>query len=45
MNWTLRLAREDDISAIERLIPLSVRSLQAAYYTPEQMEAAAAMQK
>jgi GNAT superfamily N-acetyltransferase len=40
MNWTLRLAREDDISAIERLIPLSVRSLQAAYYTPEQMEAA-----
>lgn len=40
MNWTLRLAREDDIPAIEKLIPLSVRSLQAAYYSPAQMEAA-----
>jgi GNAT superfamily N-acetyltransferase len=40
MNWTLRLAREDDIPAIEKLIPLSVRSLQAAHYTPAQMEAA-----
>ena len=40
MNWTLRLAREDDIPAIETLIPLSVRSLQAAYYSPAQMETA-----
>jgi GNAT superfamily N-acetyltransferase len=40
MNWTLRLAWEDDIPAIEKLIPLSVRSLQAAYYSPAQMEAA-----
>jgi len=40
MNWTLRLAREDDIPALEKLIPLSVRSLQAAHYSPAQMEAA-----
>ena len=40
MNRTLRLAREDDIPAIEKLIPLSVRSLQAAHYSPAQMEAA-----
>ncbi len=40
MNCTLRLAREDDIPAIEKLIPLSVRSLQASYYSSAQMEAA-----
>jgi GNAT superfamily N-acetyltransferase len=39
-NWELRLASEQDISALETLIPLSVRSLQAAYYSPAQMEAA-----
>ena len=39
-NWTLRLAREPDIPALETLIPLSVRTLQAAYYSPAQMEAA-----
>jgi GNAT superfamily N-acetyltransferase len=35
-----RLAREDDIRALERLIPLSVRVLQAAHYSAAQMEAA-----
>jgi len=40
MNWSPRLAREDDIPALERLIPFSVRSLQAAHYSPAQMEAA-----
>jgi GNAT superfamily N-acetyltransferase len=39
-NWKLRLADEGDIPALELLIPLSVRVLQAAYYTPAQMEAA-----
>jgi GNAT superfamily N-acetyltransferase len=39
-NWTLRLAREDDVTALESLIPLSVRALQAPYYSPAQMEAA-----
>lgn len=36
----LRLATETDIPALEALIPLSVRSLQAAHYSSEQMEAA-----
>src|SRR2546422_806211 len=40
MNWTPRLAREDDIPALEELIPLSVRTLQAPYYSQGQMEAA-----
>ncbi len=40
MNWTIRLAREDDIPTLEELIPLSVRSLQARYYSTAQMEAA-----
>ena len=39
-EWELRLARESDIPALEILIPLSVRSLQAAHYSPAQMEAA-----
>jgi N-acetylglutamate synthase-like GNAT family acetyltransferase len=39
-DWTPRLAREDDIPALEQLIPLSVRALQAAHYSPAQMEAA-----
>jgi GNAT superfamily N-acetyltransferase len=37
---SLRLAREPDIPALEVLIPLSVRALQAAHYSPAQMEAA-----
>ena len=39
-NWEPRLAREEDIPALEALIPLSVRTLQAAHYSPAQMEAA-----
>src|SRR5688500_14931887 len=38
--WPLRLAREDDVSSLEALIPLSVRALQAAHYSPAQMDAA-----
>jgi GNAT superfamily N-acetyltransferase len=40
MNWPLRLARDEDVRALERLIPLSVRALQAPYYSSAQMEAA-----
>jgi GNAT superfamily N-acetyltransferase len=40
MNWSPRLARTEDVPALEQLIPLSVRSLQAAHYSPAQMEAA-----
>lgn len=40
MNWRPRLARETDIPALEALIPLSVRTLQASHYSPAQMEAA-----
>lgn len=40
MNWKLRLALPSDIPVLEELIPLSVRSLQAAYYSSEQIEAA-----
>ncbi|MEO6739798.1 MAG: GNAT family N-acetyltransferase [Chthoniobacteraceae bacterium] len=39
-DWNLRLARMDDVPALEELIPLSVRALQAAHYSPAQMEAA-----
>jgi N-acetylglutamate synthase-like GNAT family acetyltransferase len=39
-DWAPRLARESDIPALERLIPLSVFALQAAYYSSAQMEAA-----
>lgn len=39
-NWPLRLACEKDIPALEVLIPLSVRVLQAAHYSTAQMEAA-----
>jgi len=37
---TVRLAREHDIPELERLIPLSVRGLQASHYSAEQMDAA-----
>ena len=40
MSWRLRLATFHDIPALEVLIPLSVRKLQAATYTSEQREAA-----
>jgi GNAT superfamily N-acetyltransferase len=40
MDWTLRPAFDADIPALEQLIPLSVRTLQAAHYSPTQMEAA-----
>src|SRR6266487_404797 len=39
-DWKLRVATDEDISAIEKLIPLSVRGLQATYYSAAQMEAA-----
>jgi GNAT superfamily N-acetyltransferase len=39
-SWTLRLARLEDIPALDLLIPLSVRALQAADYTEAQREAA-----
>lgn len=39
-TWPLRLACEADVPALEALIPLSVRSLQAPYYSRAQMEAA-----
>ena len=38
--WPLRLAREVDVPALEALIPLSVRALQAPYYSTAQMDAA-----
>lgn len=40
VRWAPRLARRDDVPALEELIPLSVRGLQAAHYTPAQMQAA-----
>jgi N-acetylglutamate synthase-like GNAT family acetyltransferase len=39
-NWIPRLATDADIPALETLIPLSVRGLQADYYSPAQMDAA-----
>ncbi len=39
-EFSIRLAREDDIQTLEVLIPLSVRSLQAPFYSSAQMEAA-----
>src|SRR6185295_5422979 len=38
--WRLRLALTEDIPSLEALIPLSVRALQAPYYSSEQIEAA-----
>lgn len=40
MNLTLRLARLDDVPALEELILLSVHVLQAPYYSEAQREAA-----
>ena len=39
-DWRPRLAREDDVPALEALIPISTRTLQAPHYSPAQMEAA-----
>ena len=40
MDWSLRLAREADIPALEALIERSVHGLQAAYYSAAQMDGA-----
>jgi len=40
MKWPLRLACESDVPALDALIPLSVRGLQAPYYSPAQIDAA-----
>ena len=40
LHWTPRLAANADIPALEALIPLSVRGLQAAHYSPAQLDAA-----
>lgn len=40
MDPALRVARERDIPALAALIPLSVRTLQAAWYSSAQMDAA-----
>jgi GNAT superfamily N-acetyltransferase len=37
---TIRLARHDDVPAIQLLIARSVRALSTGYYTPEQIETA-----
>ena len=38
-GWTLRLAREEDVTELEELIEWSVRTLLAAHYTPEVLAA------
>jgi GNAT superfamily N-acetyltransferase len=40
MPFALRVAERHDIPALEALIPLSTRELQAAYYSPAQIEGA-----
>jgi GNAT superfamily N-acetyltransferase len=40
MNWTPRLASENDIPGLDALIPLSARILQVPYYSSAQIEAA-----
>jgi GNAT superfamily N-acetyltransferase len=40
VTYPLRIAQESDIPALAALIPTSVRALQAAYYSPAQMDAA-----
>ena len=39
-RWTIREASSDDTTQIERLIGVSVRALQSAYYSTAQIEAA-----
>lgn len=40
IDWRPRLAREEDVPALEALIPASVLTLQSAYYSVPQMKAA-----
>ncbi len=40
MNWMVRRARVNDIPALEKLIPLSVRGLRASHYSAAQADAA-----
>lgn len=40
MDFTIRIAAEEDVPVLEELIPLSVLGLQAAYYSDAQMNAA-----
>ena len=40
VEWRPRPAQDKDVPALEQLIPLSVRALQAGHYSPAQMEAA-----
>src|SRR5882724_4606789 len=40
VNWRLRLAQEHDVPALEELIRVSSRTLQAPYYSAAQIEAA-----
>jgi GNAT superfamily N-acetyltransferase len=40
MDIQIRLARQEDITALTSLIPESARTLQATYYTSEQIEGA-----
>jgi hypothetical protein len=40
MQTHIRLARLEDIPALENLIPESVRTLQVNYHTPDQIEGA-----
>ena len=40
MNWSPQIAQDRHIAALEELIPISVRTLQAAYYSHEQMNGA-----
>lgn len=40
MSFSLRMARPDDIEALERLIPASARALQAQHYSQDLIEAA-----
>jgi GNAT superfamily N-acetyltransferase len=40
MNWQPRLAAEQDVSALEELIRVSSRTLQAPYYSAAQIKAA-----
>ncbi|GEP42917.1 GNAT family N-acetyltransferase [Brevifollis gellanilyticus] len=39
-SFSIRLAQDEDIAALEALIPMSVRVLQASVYSAAQMEAA-----
>jgi GNAT superfamily N-acetyltransferase len=39
-EWSLRLAREDDIAALEKLVAVSVRELQARDYSAAQIDGA-----